>query len=68
MMSFVLIPGPNVVLIVANSIAHGRRYGLVTVAGTSAAHGHAACSNRPWHDGAPFRHGGMVRMAPVERT
>ena len=39
MMSFVLIliPGPNVVLIVANSIAHGRRYGLVTVAGTSAA-------------------------------
>ncbi len=32
-----LIPGPNVALIVANSIAHGARYGLVTVAGTSAA-------------------------------
>jgi threonine/homoserine/homoserine lactone efflux protein len=33
----VAIPGPNVALIVANSVAHGRRYGLVTVAGTSAA-------------------------------
>ncbi len=32
-----LIPGPNVALIVANSIAHGARYGLLTVAGTSAA-------------------------------
>jgi threonine/homoserine/homoserine lactone efflux protein len=32
-----LIPGPNVALIVANSLAHGARYGLVTVAGTSAA-------------------------------
>ena len=32
-----LIPGPNVALIVANSVAHGARYGLVTVAGTSAA-------------------------------
>jgi threonine/homoserine/homoserine lactone efflux protein len=32
-----LIPGPNVVLIVANSVAHGPRYGLLTVAGTSAA-------------------------------
>ena len=32
-----LIPGPNVALIVANSIAHGARYGLVTVAGTTAA-------------------------------
>jgi len=32
-----LIPGPNVALIVANSIAHGARYGLMTVAGTSAA-------------------------------
>lgn len=31
-----LIPGPNVALIVANSIAHGTRYGLLTVAGTSA--------------------------------
>jgi homoserine/homoserine lactone efflux protein len=33
----ILIPGPNVGLIVANSIAHGTRYGLMTVAGTSAA-------------------------------
>ncbi len=32
-----LIPGPNVALVVANSIAHGPRYGLVTVAGTSSA-------------------------------
>jgi threonine/homoserine/homoserine lactone efflux protein len=32
-----LIPGPNVALIVANGVAHGARYGLVTVAGTSAA-------------------------------
>lgn len=33
----ILMPGPNVGLIVANSIAHGRNYGLVTVAGTSTA-------------------------------
>jgi threonine/homoserine/homoserine lactone efflux protein len=33
----ILIPGPNVALIVANSIALGPRYGLMTVAGTSAA-------------------------------
>ena len=33
----ILIPGPNVSLIVANSIAYGMRYGLLTVAGTSAA-------------------------------
>ncbi len=32
-----LIPGPNVSLIVANSIAHGTRYGLISVAGTSSA-------------------------------
>lgn len=31
------IPGPNVALIVANSIAHGARFGLMTVAGTSSA-------------------------------
>ncbi len=31
----ILIPGPNVALIVANSLAHGTRYGLVAVAGTS---------------------------------
>lgn len=33
----IAIPGPNVALIVANSIEHGRRFGLITVAGTSAA-------------------------------
>lgn len=33
----ILMPGPNVALIVANSIAHGARYGLLTVAGTSSA-------------------------------
>jgi homoserine/homoserine lactone efflux protein len=33
----ILIPGPNVSLIVANSIAYGSRYGLLTVAGTSSA-------------------------------
>jgi homoserine/homoserine lactone efflux protein len=32
-----LIPGPNVALIVANSVAHGPRYGLLTIAGTSSA-------------------------------
>jgi homoserine/homoserine lactone efflux protein len=31
------IPGPNVALIVANSVEHGRRFGFLTVAGTSAA-------------------------------
>jgi homoserine/homoserine lactone efflux protein len=33
----IAIPGPNVAVIVANSISHGRRFGLMTVAGTSAA-------------------------------
>src|SRR5277367_2734786 len=33
----ILIPGPNVALIVANSVAYGTRYGLLTVAGTSSA-------------------------------
>ena len=33
----ILIPGPNVSLIVANAIAHGTRYGLLTVAGTTSA-------------------------------
>jgi threonine/homoserine/homoserine lactone efflux protein len=35
--TLMLIPGPNVALIVANSVAHGARYGLLTVAGTSGA-------------------------------
>jgi homoserine/homoserine lactone efflux protein len=33
----ILLPGPNVSLIVANSIAYGTRYGLLTVAGASTA-------------------------------
>lgn len=33
----ILIPGPNVSLIVANSLAYGTRYGLLTILGTSAA-------------------------------
>jgi len=32
-----LIPGPNVALIVANSVAYGARFGLLTVAGTASA-------------------------------
>ena len=32
-----LIPGPNIALIVANSVAYGPRFGLLTVAGTSSA-------------------------------
>ncbi len=32
-----LIPGPNVALIVANSIAHGPKYGLLTLLGTASA-------------------------------
>src|SRR6478609_1344611 len=32
-----VIPGPNVALIVANSVAHGMRFGLLTVAATSSA-------------------------------
>jgi homoserine/homoserine lactone efflux protein len=33
----VIMPGPNIALIVANSLAHGPKYGLLTVAGTSSA-------------------------------
>jgi threonine/homoserine/homoserine lactone efflux protein len=36
-MVLLLIPGPNVALIVSNSIGHGAKAGLVTVAGTSSA-------------------------------
>lgn len=32
-----LIPGPNVAVIVANSVAYGARFGLLTVGGTSTA-------------------------------
>jgi hypothetical protein len=32
-----LVPGPNLALIIANSVAHGPRYGLMTVAGTVSA-------------------------------
>jgi threonine/homoserine/homoserine lactone efflux protein len=33
--ALMLVPGPNVALIIANSIAYGSRFGLLTVAGTS---------------------------------
>src|SRR5258708_7788831 len=33
----IVIPGPNAALIVANSVAHGGRFGLLTLAGTSSA-------------------------------
>jgi homoserine/homoserine lactone efflux protein len=33
----ILMPGPNVAVIVANSVSRGPRYGLLTVAGTSSA-------------------------------
>jgi len=36
-LGLILTPGPNVLLIVSNSLAHGIRRGLLTVAGTSAA-------------------------------
>lgn len=32
-----ILPGPNVALITANAVAYGRRFGLITVLGTSAA-------------------------------
>jgi threonine/homoserine/homoserine lactone efflux protein len=32
-----IMPGPNVALIVSNSLAHGRKFGLITVAGASSA-------------------------------
>ena len=35
--ALIAVPGPNVAVIVANSVRHGVRYGLVTVAGTSSA-------------------------------
>lgn len=35
--ALILAPGPNVALVVANSLAHGARYGLVTIAGASVA-------------------------------
>lgn len=35
--ALILLPGPNVALITANSIAHGKRVGLVTVLGTTTA-------------------------------
>lgn len=33
----ILMPGPNVALIVSNAVAYGTRYGLLTVAGASSA-------------------------------
>jgi threonine/homoserine/homoserine lactone efflux protein len=33
--ALVVLPGPNAALIVANSLSHGLRFGLVTVVGTT---------------------------------
>ncbi len=55
-----LIPGPNVALIVANSLAHGARYGLVTVAGTSAAMVVQLGADGAGHDDAAGRAGARV--------
>ncbi len=33
----IVIPGPTVMLTIANSLSHGTRAGLVTIAGTSVA-------------------------------
>ena len=35
--ALMLLPGPNVALVVANSVAYGTRFGLLTILGTSAA-------------------------------
>lgn len=35
--ALILLPGPNVALIVANSVAYGTRFGLVTIAGSATA-------------------------------
>jgi homoserine/homoserine lactone efflux protein len=35
--ALMLLPGPNIALITANSVSHGVRCGLLTVAGTSSA-------------------------------
>jgi threonine/homoserine/homoserine lactone efflux protein len=36
-LALALMPGPNVAVIISNSVAYGPRYGLLTVAGTSSA-------------------------------
>src|SRR5258705_6625840 len=36
-LALALMPGPNVAVIVSNSVAYGVRYGLLTVAGTTSA-------------------------------
>jgi homoserine/homoserine lactone efflux protein len=36
-LALALMPGPNVAVIVSNSVAYGSRYGLLTVAGTTSA-------------------------------
>src|SRR6185369_9350084 len=36
-LALALLPGPNVAVIVSNSVSYGTRYGLLTVAGTTSA-------------------------------
>jgi hypothetical protein len=54
------LPGPNVALIVANSLAHGSKYGLVTVAGNQQRHGCSARSDRCGRGGFAFFDRGLV--------
>ena len=60
-----VIPGPNVALIVANSVAHGTRFGLLTVAATSSAVVVHLDAHRARRDrGAEFP-GGELRLAAL---
>ncbi len=60
-----IIPGPTVTLIVANSLTHGTRAGLLNMAGTPAWPGpdDAGAGGRPVIDHR--HHGLLVRLAPV---
>ena len=44
----ILIPGPNVALIVANSLRHGLRFGLITALGTT-----VGIAVQLWLNGSP---------------
>ncbi len=65
--TLMLIPGPNVALIVANSVAHGPRYGLLTVAGTSSAMVLQLGRHRARHDRAAGDARQLVRVAALDR-
>jgi len=62
-----LLPGPNVGLIVANSIRYGIGYGLLTVAGTTAAMAVPTRPHRPRPVHPAGRARGMVCLGPLDR-